>query len=288
MTDTLDLFEPPRIALDGLAWPESPRWHDGALWFSDVHNFRVMRWVPGSEAEVVARLAGRPGGLGFMPDGRLLAATALDKKLWWIAPGEEPLLAVDLSSLVSGLLNDMIVDASGRAWVGDTGFDLLKGDAEAPGKLLSWSTREGPRVAAEDVRFPNGLAISDDGERLYLAETFGRRVSAFELSGDGQLSGRRVHAQLTGRPDGLCLDTEGCLWVALLWDNEFQRIAPDGSVSARIRLDDERAVSCVLGGAEGRELFIGVASVDERDKANIRRMGSIRCMRVDAAGKGIP
>lgn len=288
MTDTMDLFEPPRIALDGLAWPESPRWHDGALWFSDVHNFRVMRWVPGSEAEVVARLAGRPGGLGFMPDGRLLAATALDKKLWWIAPGEEPLLAVDLSSMVSGLLNDMIVDASGRAWVGDTGFDLLKGDAEAPGKLLSWSTREGPCVAAEDVRFPNGLAISGDGERLYLAETFGSCISAFDLSPEGRLHGRRLHAQLSGRPDGLCLDAEDNLWVALLWDNELQRIATDGSVSARIRLDGERAVSCVIAGEGRRELFLGVASVDERDKTNVRRMGSVRRMPVEVAGQGIP
>ncbi|WP_213958858.1 SMP-30/gluconolactonase/LRE family protein [Variovorax sp. dw_954] len=278
----------PRLAVDGLTWPESPRWRDGALWFSDVHNFRVMRVVPGEEAKAVAHLPGRPGGLGFMPDGRLLAATALDRKLWWILPGSEPELAADLSTAVKGLLNDMVVDQSGRAWVGDTGFDLLKGEPEVSGRLLAWTEGGGCQVAAEDVRFPNGIAISSDRCTLYLAETFGRCVSAYAMSADGSLSERRVHAQLSGRPDGMCLDAEGCLWVALLWDNEFQRISPDGRVIARIPIGKERAVSCVLGGDDRHQLFMGVSEVDESDKAKILRTGSIRHLRVGAAGHGVP
>lgn len=277
-----------RLPIEGLSWPESPRWHDGALWFSDVHNFRVMRWVPGNLAQTVAQLPGRPGGLGFMPDGRLLASTALDKKLWWIAQGKEPELAADLSGVASGLLNDMIVDQTGRAWVGDTGFDLLKGEPEAPGSLIAWTQGKGAHVAIQNVRFPNGLAVSQDGGTLYLAETFGRCIGAHAISIDGSISSSRVHAQLSGSPDGMCMDAEGFLWVALLWDNEFQRIAPDGSVAERVRLNDERAVSCVLGGADRRDLFLGVSQVDDSDKSKILRTGCIRHLAASSSGAGVP
>ncbi|MGE4238977.1 SMP-30/gluconolactonase/LRE family protein [Ramlibacter sp.] len=272
----------------GLAWPESPRVHDGSLWFSDVHHFRVVRLAPDGTVANVAHVPGRPAGLGFMPDGRLLVAGALDRKLWWVGPDGGLTLAADLSPLARGLLNDMIVDGQGRAWVGDTGFDLLKGEPEAPGRLISWRPGVEARVAVESVRFPNGLAMSPDHRSLFLAETFGECVTALQLSPDGTVVGRATHARLAARPDGLCLDSEGGLWVALLWDGKFRYIDPSGLAREEIVLDGERAISCVLAGEDRRELVMGTAHMDETDKANPRRDGRLRRCRVALAGAGIP
>ena len=279
----------PQIAplVQGLAWPESPRWHDGWLWFSDVHNFRLMRVRPGGMPEVVAEVPGRPAGMGFMPDGSLLLASSLDRKLWWVSQEGRLELAVDLADSVKGLLNDMVVDATGRAWIGDTGFDLLAGEPEVPGALLSWASGSQVGVAAKRIRFPNGIAITPDGATLYLAETFGERVTAFRIGKAGRLDERRLHAALEGRPDGMCLDADGALWVALLWKGEFQRIDRNGEITDRIALGDKRAISCVLGGPDRRTLFLGVAAVQETDDG-VQRRGAIQRCTVDVAGAGVP
>jgi sugar lactone lactonase YvrE len=288
MTPAIEHIGVPQSLAEGLGWPESPRWHSGTLWFTDAHKFRLMKWSPSEGLQVVAEVPGRPAGLGFFPDGRMLLATALDRKLWWVAIDGTLSLAVDLSGHVKGLLNDMIVDARGRAWVGDTGFDLLKGEPQVPGSLLSWCPGEDVRIAAQDVLFPNGLAVPPSGDQLFLAETFGNRVSVFELAADGGLSGRRVHASLIGRPDGMCLDADGGLWVALLWDGKFQRIDSQGRVTHEISLQGERAISCVLGGEDRGQLFLGVSRVDESDKANVRREGCLRLLTAVTIGAGIP
>jgi sugar lactone lactonase YvrE len=279
----------PELVVDGLAWPESLRWYAGALWISDVHNFRVVRVEPGTAFQVVATAPGRPSGMAFAPDGRLLLATALDKKLWWVLPKGELELAVDLSGQVSGVLNDMIVDAHGRAWVGDTGFDLLRGESPRPGALLTWQPGEdSATVAAADLDFPNGMAISADGAKFYIAETFGRRITAFDAAPGGRLTRRRVHAPLTERPDGLCLDAAGALWVPLLWQQEIQRVSSTGEVLDRIQFENERAISCVLGGPERRTLFIGIARMEEVGGLPPRRFGAVVRVRVDTPGAGIP
>ena len=280
----------PRLSLvaDGLSWPESPRWWDDALWFSDVHNFRLMKLRPGERAQCVAQVPGRPAGLGFMPDGRLLLATALDKKLWWVSKTGELDLALDLSAQAEGPLNDMVVDRTGRAWVGETGFDLLKGEKERPGTLFSWMPGGVPQAAANDVLFPNGIAISEDHQTLYLSETFGNRISAFDMRPDGTLSNQRTHALLEGRPDGLCLDVEGGLWIALLWQQEFHRIDRSGHITNRIKLDGERAISCVLAGPERKDLFLGTAAINDEDKNNVQRYGFIKHVVASIAGAGIP
>lgn len=279
----------PELLIDGLAWPESLRWHGGALWISDVHNFRVVRLEPGAAPQIVATPGGRPSGMAFAPDGRLLLATALDKKLWWVLPNGELEVAVDLSDQVSGVLNDMIVDAQGRAWVGDTGFDLLRGESPQPGAVLTWQPGEASAtVAAADVEFPNGMAISADGATLYLAETFGRRITAFDVVPGGRLERRRLRASLTERPDGLCLDVAGALWVPLLWQQEIQRVSHAGEVIERIQFESERVISCVLGGPDRRTLFIGIARMEEPSGLPPRRFGSVVRIRVDIPGAGIP
>lgn len=276
------------LVVDGLAWPESLRWHAGALWISDVHNFRVAR-LASAGLEVVATAAGRPSGMAFSPNGRLLLATALDKKLWWVKSNGALELAIDLANQVSGVLNDMIVDRHGRAWVGDTGFDLLRGETPRPGALLSWQPGESvATVAATEVEFPNGMAVSPDGATLYIAETFGRRITAFDMASGGRLLNRRVHASLTERPDGLCLDAAGALWVPLLWQQEIQRVAGGGEILDRIHFDSERAISCVLGDPDRRTLFIGIARIEESSDSPPRRFGSVVRVRVETPGAGIP
>jgi sugar lactone lactonase YvrE len=278
----------PSLVAGGLSWPEAPRWHEGYLYFSDCHNFRVMRVKPGAgAAEIVAPLEGRPSGMDFFPDGRLLVAGAIDRKLWWVIDGRTE-LAADLSMHTSGLLNDMIVDAQGRAWIGDTGFNLAAGGRERPGTLFSWSPEEGVRRAAENIRFPNGLAITPDGRTLYLAETFASAITAFDLSPDGTLSNRRIHAQLEGRPDGMCLDADGGLWVALLWNQAFHRIGRDGNVTHRLAFEHERTVSCVLGGPERRTLFLGTSELIDNGTTLTRGEGTIKCLDAPFAGVGIP
>lgn len=287
MNDACPRLEDFTLVADGLSWPESPRWHDGELWFSDVHNFRLMKITAGGELCRVVDVPGRPAGLGFMPDGRLLLATALDRRLWWVADGRlRP--AADLSGVASGLLNDMVVDARGRAWVGDTGFDLASGEPERPGRLFMWTPDGGVREAVAPVRFPNGLAFSPDGSTLHLAETFGRCVSVFAVADDGRLIRRRDPMALAERPDGLCLDADGALWVALLWQCELQRIAPDGVITHRVQFGAERVISCVIAGAERRTLYVGSAEIDESDRSNLQRRGRIRRIELAVPGAGVP
>ena len=276
------------LVADGLAWPESPRWRDGRLWLSDVHNFRLMRLDGRGGAQTVAHVPGRPAGMGFTPDGRLLLATALDRQLLWVGGNGSLSLAADLKGMTKSLLNDMVVDSKGRAWVGDTGFAFGSGEPERPGGLLVFNEADGVRVVAEDIRFPNGIAITPDEKTLYLAETFGNRITVFDIGADGALRNRRVHATLESSPDGLCLDAEGHLWAPLLFQKEFHRIAPDGAIVDRIVFERERAIACVLGGENRRTLFLCVSEIDESDpKAPVRR-GAVYARHVAAQGVGFP
>lgn len=276
------------LVADGLAWPESPRWRDGWLWLSDVHNFRLMRLDGRGGAQTVAHVPGRPAGMGFTPDGRLLLATALDRQLLWVGGNGSLSPAADLKGITKSLLNDMVVDSKGRAWVGDTGFAFGSGEPEKPGALLVFDETNGARVAAENIQFPNGVAITTDEKTLYLAETFGNRITVFDIGADGALSNRRVHATLESSPDGLCLDAEGHLWAPLLFQKEFHRIAPDGAIVDRIVFEKERAIACVLGGENRRTLFLCVSEIDDSDpKAPVRR-GAVYARQVATPGAGLP
>lgn len=276
------------LVADGLTWPESPRWRNGQLWLSDVHSFRLMRLDGKGGAQQVARVPGRPAGMGIMPDGRLLLATALDRQLLWVGADGTLSHAADLRPMTRSLLNDMVVDSKGRAWVGDTGFVFGSGELEKPGALLVFEEASGVRVAAEDIRFPNGIAITPDEKTLYLAETLGNRITAFDIGADGTLKNRRVHATLESSPDGLCLDAEGYLWAPLLFQKEFHRIAPDGAVAERIVFEKERAIACVLAGEDRRTLFLCVSEIDDSNaKAPVRR-GAVYSRQVAVAGAGLP
>lgn len=276
------------LVADGVVFPESPRWIRDELWFSDVYDFTLKTVDLSGRSRVVAQVPGRPAGLGELPDGHVLMATALGRVLYSVSDSGMLEPVADLSSRATGLLNDMVVDGRGRAYVGDTGFNAAAGEPFQPGRTWLVAPGREPEVAAEDMHLPNGCALSPDGRTLFVAETFANRVSSFAVDGDGRLSGRQVHAALPSRPDGLCLDSEGHLWVALVEDGAYARIDPGGAIVQRITSPEPFALACVLGGADRNLLFLCSADTSlERLRQGDSR-GTVSVTEVPVAGAGRP
>jgi len=276
----------PSVLLSGLRFPEGPRWHEGQLWFSDMHAQQVMRVGLDGRAEVVAEVPSDPSGLGWLPDGRLLVASMRDRRLLRLDP--EGLVEVaDLRGVAPFHCNDMVVDSVGRAYVGNFGFDLHAGEAPAP-TALAMVTPEGVvRVVAEDLRFPNGMVITPDGRTLVVGESFGACLTAFDIAADGRLAGRRVFAQLERAvPDGICLDAEGAIWVASPISHGVLRVREGGEVTHRIAVEHQ-AFACMLGGPERRTLFLCTAR-DPHPERTVERSGRIEFVEVEVPGAGLP
>lgn len=276
-----------RVVLDGLAFPEGPRWHEGRLWFSDMHFHRVIALDPQGSSEIVVEVPNQPSGLGWLPDGRLLIVSMTDRRLLRLEGGALVEHA-DLSTLASFHCNDMVVDARGRAYVGNFGFDLIARADPKPAELVLVTPEGEARVVADGLEFPNGTVIAEDGRTLIVGESFGRRLTAFEIAEDGSLSGRREWARLEGAvPDGICLDAEGGIWVASPVSAEVLRVLEGGEVSERIPVATQ-AFACMLGGSDRRSLFICTAETSEPDESRARASGRIEVTRVDAPGAGLP
>lgn len=278
------------LLTDDCVYPESPRWREGLLWFSDVHDYAVKTVDSGGSVERVVGVSGRPAGLGFLPDGRLLVAGGLDRCLW-VWNGTDLRLVADLSSLARGLLNDMVVDSLGRAFVGDTGFNLMSGETRRKGQVIMvdvGKTSIEPRVVSSDVWFPNGAAVSEDLQDYWVAESAANRVSRFGLDADGSLGGRTTVIELPDMPDGMCLDSDGYLWVALLRRGQFWRVAPQGSVREKVSADGRLAVACTFGGEGRSTLFLCSAATTMTDLAQGRSAGLIHAHGTSTSGAGFP
>ena len=248
------------VLADDLGFPEGPRWHDGRLWFSDFHDQRVRTLTPDGVLRTELELDDAPSGLGWTPDGDLLVVSMERRVLLRrVAAGTE--VAADLRALTRFRANDLLVDETGGAYVSSFGFDLMAGAAPEPTVLVRVDPDGAVRVAAEDVLFPNGMALTDDGRTLVVAETYGARLTAFDVAADGGLSGRRVFADLPGvAPDGICLDAEGQVWVATARTPEVLRVREGGEVTARVRVGSgSLSYACMLGGDAGRTLFVCTA-----------------------------
>lgn len=268
--------------LDGLAFPEGPRWHEGALWFSDFYTRRVSRVAMDGQVQTVVEVPGQPSGLGWLPDGRLLVVSMTDRRLMRLDPGGLAVVA-ELAALAPFHCNDMVVDRRGRAYVGNFGFDFAAGQAPQPTGLVLVTPEGAARVVADGLLFPNGAVITPDGRSLIVAETYARRLTAFAVAADGSLSQRRSWAALEGAaPDGICLDAEGAVWVASPVSREVLRVVEGGAVTARVAID-QPAVACALGGADGHTLFIlSVGTVvASAGKSLAERRGRIEALRVD-------
>jgi sugar lactone lactonase YvrE len=275
------------IVLDGLTFPEAPRWRAGALWFSDFYSYRVLTVDLAGIVSTVAEVPGRPSGLGWTVDGALLVVSMLDRCLLRF-DGPRSRRVADLSPLATGPCNDMVVDASGRAYVGNFGFDRHRGEPERS-TCIARVDPDGTVVrAADDLLFPNGTVITPDGGTLIVAETLAARLTAFDVDRDGALSNRRTFAQIDGCfPDGICLDAEGAAWVADARGHRVVRVLEGGRIERTISMGDRHAYACMLGGDDRRTLFLctntgsGPAMADKRD-------GRIERVRVDVPGVGRP
>ena len=259
----------------GFAFLEGPRWHDGFLYFSDFNTHRVHRMEPGGPVETVCEVAHRPSGLGFTPEGDLLVVSMLDHRLLRWRGGRLEVVA-DLAAYQGGPANDLLVDARGRAYVGNFGADTEEGESERVTSLVRVDPDRTVHVVAEDLEFPNGMAVTGDGRSFVVAESLACRVSVFDLSDDGTLSNRQLWAEFQPRPkgftfsdthdgehvvpDGVCLDVEDGLWVADAGGHQVLRVLRGGAITDRIDLGDSTAYACMLGGPDGRSLYLCVGA----------------------------
>lgn len=276
-----------RVVVDGGRYFEAPRWYCDRLWLSDAIARSVVTVDLAGNRSRVCKTDDIPCGLGHLPDGDLLVLGMFQKRLWRFSKGTLAPHA-DLSSIAAGTIDDMIVDAHGRAYVGDAGFDLLKEPKPGGlGRILLVLPDGSCSVVAEGLDFPNGIAISGDGRRLVVAESMGDRLREFRIEGDGSLSAPRTFGSFD-EPDGVCLDESGHAWVGLFSEDSFVRVAPDGAVVQRIRTPGRRAVACCLGGPERRTLFCTTAVTTHEDLMQGRSTARIEAMDIQVPGAGRP
>jgi sugar lactone lactonase YvrE len=252
-----------RTLVSGLAMGESPRWHDGRLWFSDMGTKVVTAVDLDGRGEVVAEVPGMPMGLGWLPDGTMLIVSS-DGRLLRREPDGTLATQADLTGLSAYPWSDMVVDGRGNAYIGNIGFDFGARDEQPaggahPGTVALVTPDGTARIVADDTAFPNGLAVTPDNATLILAESYANRLTAFDIDADGGLSNRRLWADLgDGVPDGIWLDQEQAVWYADVPNQRCVRVREGGEVLRTVDAD-RGCFACVLGGPGGRTLFVMAA-----------------------------
>jgi len=280
-----------RTVLDGLAFGEGPRWHDGALHLSDMHSYRVLR-VEGTGATTVLQHTSPVSGIGWLPDGRLLAV-AMEGEVLRLDPGGVVVHA-DVRVAAPFGVNDMITHPGGWSYIGQFGYDRHAEPRQMPqpSPLLRVDANGDVGVAAEDLLVANGMALTPDGATLLVAESAGGRITSFAIGAHGELSNRAVWASLPegDAPDGMCIDTEDSAWFAAVTAGAFVRVRRGGDVLERIAVDEGRhAIACVLGGADRRTLFMLTATTfGEEDLSRERMDARVTAIEVAVPGAGRP
>jgi sugar lactone lactonase YvrE len=270
------------VLADGFAFPEAPRWHEGSLWFSDMYGLAVVRVELSGVSETVAEVLRQPSGLGWLPDGRLLVVSMEDRKVLRLDP-DGLVEHADLSSVAPAHCNDMVVDRSGRAYVGNFGGELRRGEPAPPARLALAYPDGRVAAVADGLCFANGMAITPDGRTLHVAESMSvpPRVTAFDIGPEGQLTNRRAVAEFESEaPDGLCLDAEGAVWIASPTTREAARVL-HGQIVERVSTGKHGCYAVALGGPDGRTLFICTSGTSHREIACRRRTGRISVIEVD-------
>jgi sugar lactone lactonase YvrE len=271
------------VSVPGLRFPEGPRWRDGSWWISDQLGGTVHRVDESGAVERVLEVDA-PSGLGFLPDGSLLVACMNDPRLVRVHAGGTAEEVVDLRGAAKHL-NDMVVASDGRAYVDayDDHFD------RSSHRILMVTAEHDVCVVADDVAYPNGITTTTDGTTLLVAETFGARITAFDVERDGSLGRRRTWAELPdAHPDGLCLDANGDVWVASYLAGEFLHVREGGEVVDRVAVPGRWAMACCLGGDDGRSLLLCTAETSQDDYFAGRSVGHLDVVRVDVPGVGCP
>lgn len=275
----------------GLKFTESPRWHHGKLWFIDIHDKRIKTVDLTGSVTTVLELPFLPNAFGLTREGAIVVGDAF-KRLIYRSDGAALRQVADISGLTTFCLSDGIVDAEGRLYVGDIGYNFVDPKAKPVETCVIVLVGADGRasVVADKLFFPNGIVITPDGRTLIVGETLGHRLTAFDIQKDGSLSNRRVWAQLptSVSPDGICLDAEGGVWCANPeGEDSVVRVREGGEITDRIRVDTH-AYAVMLGGPERKHLFISTSG--SHDPAEIQRKpsASFRVVEVKVPGAGTP
>jgi sugar lactone lactonase YvrE len=274
--------------MSDLAFPESPRWRDDRLWVSDWGAGEVIAVDLEGNSEVIVRHPSFPMCIDWLPDGRLLIVSAGDGLLLRLERDGSLVTHADLTGLADHPWNDIVVDGRGNAYVNNIGFDFPGGEV-ALGTLALVTPDGSARQVADGVAFPNGMAVTSDNSTLILAESYGNKLTAFDIAADGGLSNRRLWADLDdGAPDGICLDAENAVWYGDVPHKRCVRVREGGEVLQTIDLD-RGCFACMLGGADRRTLFM--TANDWRGPASMadgKRMGQVLSVEAPAPGAGWP
>jgi sugar lactone lactonase YvrE len=265
---------------EGFCFGEGPRWFEGLLWFSDMLGEAVHTVNMQSDLTTLPLPGHHPSGLGFRPDGTLLIVSGVKRRLLSY-DGYTVEQIADLSELVPADLGDVVIDEAGRTYVGS--------QAREGGVIARVDPDNSIDIVAENLDFPNGMVITPDRTTLIVAESTGRRLTAFTIGSDGSLSDRRTFAEgLDGPPDGICLDAEGGVWAAMTLAHAFERIVEGGAITDRIDMDDRTAIACTLGGPERRTLFLLSSTGAYPQRLIGTKNSRLDAMTVDVPGAGLP
>jgi len=272
----------------GIAFGESPRWHEGRLWFSDWGAGELIAVDLSGRSEVVARVQSFPFCIDWLPDGRLLIVHSQDRLLLRREPDGSLATHADLGSLAPGAWNEIVVDGRGNAYVNGIGFDLMTGEEFAPGVVVLVTPDGSARLVADGLAFPNGMAVTADNSTLIVAESYASRLTAFDIAADGGLSNRRVWAGVgEDHPDGVCLDAEGAAWYADVGNKRCVRVGEGGGVLQTIDLD-RGCFACMLGGLDRRTLFLVAREWHGTDVSKGMGTGQLVTAPAPASGAGWP
>ena len=243
------------VLMEGIAFGESPRWHDGRLWFSDWSTGQVIALDPDGSQEVVVSVPSFPMCIDFLPDGRLLVVDSAHRRVLRREIDGSMVTHADLAPISDMPWNDIVVDERGHAYVNSIGFDFPGGEF-APGFVVRVSPEGTVRRVADDLAFPNGMSITADGATLIVAESYANRLTAYDIDGDGDLAHGRVWAD-TGddHPDGICIDDDGAIWYADVGNRHCVRVREGGEVLATVELD-RGAFACALSRGDDPHLYV--------------------------------
>jgi len=245
----------PEVLMEGIVFGESPRWHDGRLWFSDWGAHQVITLHPDGSHDVVVSVPSFPMCIDFLPDGRLLVVDSPRQRVLRREPDGSLVTHAELGAISDKPWNEIVADAQGNAYVNSIGFDFPGGEY-APGLVVRATPDGDVSAEADGLAFPNGMAISPDGATLIVAESYSNRLTAYDIGDDGSLGERRVWAETPGdHPDGISLDAEGALWYADVGRRRCVRLREGGEVLATIDLD-RGAFSCALSSGDNPRLFV--------------------------------
>ena len=274
-----------RTLLTSRGLVESPRWHGDRLYFSDWSAGEVVAVDLAGHSEVIVHVESLPLCTAWLPDGRLVIVSSPNGRLLRREPDGSLVTYADLGQ--PGW-NDIVVDGRGNAYVNRAGFNPMAGEAFKPGFVALVTADGSVRQVADDIAFPNGMAVTPDNATLIVADSYRHSLVAFDIGADGGLSNRRAWAELgEGTPDGICLDAQGAVWYADVPNQRCVRVAEGGAVLQTVGLD-RGCFACALGGPDGTMLFMVAAEWRGMSELVAPGTGRVLATRVDVPGAGWP